>query len=523
MSVVIDNIDQAILEPTLLGAAFGGDVASWSTWRAVLKAAWGIELSRHEAKAFAAVAGSRKPPQQRVRELWAVVRRRGGKSRIAALIVCYVALFVQHRLAPGERGLCLVLSATLEQSKVALSYCQAFLERSTVLRQEIEDVTANEIRLKNGITIATHPNSFRSVRGRTLLCCVFDEISFWRDDTSATPDSEVYSAVLPSLATCNGLLVGISSPYRKAGLLHAKHKQYFGADGDDVLVVQGSSKMFNITLSDAVIEAQKAADPTASDSEWGGLFRADLVGLFDDNVIDLAAVRGRPLELPPLPSKYSYRCGVDPSGGAIGGDAYSITIGHREGERFVVDLCRGRRGPFDPAEVTGEYAGLCHDYHITAVTGDAYGREWVTAAWRKEGVSYANSDLNASMIYLEALPLFMRGLVELPADHLALLRELRLLERIPGRVGKDQVVHPRNAHDDLANSVCLCLRQLAVRASFFGPDATWIDGADTDSDAAKSKAELDADSNYRWRRDQYFRQVFGRGGRSRMIDWSRMP
>jgi len=56
-----------------------------------------------------------------------------------------------------------------------------------------------------------------------------------------------------------------------------------------------------------------------------------------------------------------------------------------------------------------------------------------------------------------------------------------LLERIPGRVGKDQVTHPRNCHDDLANAVCGCLRQLAVRVSFFGPDATWIDGPDLDA------------------------------------------
>jgi hypothetical protein len=41
------------------------------------------------------------------------------------------------------------------------------------------------------------------------------------------------------------------------------------------------------------------------------------------------------------------------------------------------------------------------------------------------------------------------------------LRELRLLERIPGRVGRDQVSHPRNAHDDLANALCICLRGLA--------------------------------------------------------------
>jgi hypothetical protein len=51
---------------------------------------------------------------------------------------------------------------------------------------------------------------------------VLDEVSFWRDDTTANPDIETYRAILPSLATTNGLLVGISTPYRKMGLLHQK-------------------------------------------------------------------------------------------------------------------------------------------------------------------------------------------------------------------------------------------------------------------------------------------------------------
>ena len=41
------------------------------------------------------------------------------------------------------------------------------------------------------------------------------------------------------------------------------------------------------------------------------------------------------------------------------------------------------------------------------------------------------------------------------------LKELRLLERSPGRIGRDQVSHPRNGHDDHANAVCGCLRVLA--------------------------------------------------------------
>ena len=64
------------------------------------------------------------------------------------------------------------------------------------------------------------------------------------------------------------------------------------------------------------------------------------------------------------------------------------------------------------------------------------------------------------MLYLESLPLWTRGLVSIP-DYPPLIRELRLLERIPGRIGKDQVTHPRNCHDDLANVTCAALAMAA--------------------------------------------------------------
>jgi hypothetical protein len=98
------------------------------------------------------------------------------------------------------------------------------------------------------------------------------------------------------------------------------------------------------------------------------------------------------------------------------------------------------------------------------VRGDAYAREWVAQAWAKTGIRYEKAELNASMLYLEALPSWTRGLVEIP-DHPALVRELHLLERIPGRIGKDQVTHPRNVHDDLANAVCGALAMLALAQS----------------------------------------------------------
>jgi hypothetical protein len=224
--------------------------------------------------------------------------------------------------------------------------------------------------------------------------------------------------------------------------------------------------------------AQRLADPTAASSEWDAEFRADLVGYLDDTVIDRAINRARPLELPPLGHGAFYRAFVDPSGGAVGGDAYSIAIAHKEDNKYVVDVVRGRRGPFDPAELTREYAALCLDYKVQTVVGDAYAAQWVTKAWQECGISYVHSDLNASQLYLECLPLFTRGLLELP-DHPTLIRELRLLERIPGRVGKDQVTHPRGCHDDHANAVCGCLRTIASYL-VHDPEMSWVSGPDTD-------------------------------------------
>ena len=215
------TIADALHDERLLGAAID-DITTWRTWLAVLKVAYALPLDNDESAIFAAVAGDRAPPSKRVRELWAVVGRRAGKSRIAAALAVYSAAFLPHRLARGERGLVLVLAASRDQARVVFDFTRGFLEESPVLRQEIEGITAYEIRLRNGVTIATHACSFRTVRGRTLLACIFDETAYWRDETSATPDVEVYRAILPAMMTTGGLLVSISTPYRRFGLLHAR-------------------------------------------------------------------------------------------------------------------------------------------------------------------------------------------------------------------------------------------------------------------------------------------------------------
>ena len=118
---------------------------------------------------------------------------------MAAAISCYIAALQNHKLAPGEVGYVLLLAASRSQASVAFDYVVGFLQSSPILKQQIDSVTASEVRLADGIVIGVHAGSYSTIRGRTLLAVVGDETSFWRDENSATPDLEIYRACIAQL------------------------------------------------------------------------------------------------------------------------------------------------------------------------------------------------------------------------------------------------------------------------------------------------------------------------------------
>ena len=86
----------------------------------------------------------------------------------------------------------------------------------------------------------------------------------------------------------------------------------------------------------------------------------------------------------------------------------------------------------------------------------------------------ARSDIAKSRLYVESLPLFMRGAVSIP-DHARLIRELRLLERRVGRSGKDVVDRGRNGSDDFAAND----REIETNNTRARPNgAEWLAGAE---------------------------------------------
>ena len=140
-------LDYAMTDPNLLGAALG-DPASWERWLAVLRGAFALPMSTQDAALFREVAGGRDPPVRRVDELWAVVGRRSGKTKIAAAVSVFIAAIERHQLSRGEIGHVLLLAASRDQARVAFEYVRGFFDSSPILRQEVVAVTANEVRLK---------------------------------------------------------------------------------------------------------------------------------------------------------------------------------------------------------------------------------------------------------------------------------------------------------------------------------------------------------------------------------------
>ena len=235
------SLPAALDDRNLFGAWFAG--ASWNAWRAVLKAAFAVPMSDDELELFRSVA-ERDPPRRRVRELWIVGGRRGGKDSIASAIAAWFTAFVSYEglLRPGEVATVVCLAVDRLQAQIVLRYVKAYFKQIDMLRGLVTREHADGLDLSTSAELSVLASNFRSVRGRTIACAILDEVAFWRDENTANPDIETYSALLPGMATLPGaMLIGISSPYRRGGLLFQKWKDHYGKADDDVLVIQAPS------------------------------------------------------------------------------------------------------------------------------------------------------------------------------------------------------------------------------------------------------------------------------------------
>jgi hypothetical protein len=432
------SVSDVMSSKALLGSFFAG--SSWDMWRSIIRAMSAEKMSTAEIETFRSVA-ERDPPTQPVSEAVFIAGRGAGKDSIATLIATNIAITFdpkRSKLRPGGKAVVMLLAVDRDQAGVAFNYIKGYFQEVPALAKLVKHIGNDSIELRNRCCIEVHTNSYRSVRGRSLLCVICDEVAFWRSEDSATPDVETAGAVQPGLARMRksgSMLILISTAHKRSGLLYQKWKDAYGRNDPDTLVVRGSTLQFNPTFDAKIIERQIASDPALYRAEYLSEWRDDLSTFISRDLLE-ASVDVGVLVRPPVDGVL-YFAFTDASGGVD--DSFTLGIAHHLFER---------RPPFDPYAVTAEVVALLKTYRCTVVVGDNYAAKWVSGAFVKAGAMYRKSNLDRSAIYLSVLPLFASGRARL-IDNPRLISQFAGLERRTFPTGRDRVDHGRAGHDDL--------------------------------------------------------------------------
>jgi len=152
------------------------------------------------------------------------------------------------------------------------------------------------------------------------------------------------------------------------------------------------------------------------------------------------------------PQGHRYFGFVDAAGGS-GADSMTLAIGHKDGERVILDAVREVRPPFSPEACVDEFSELLKRYRVTTIGSDRYAADWPVEQFRKRGITVKPSEKVTSDNYREMLPLLNTKTISL-LDHPRLVDQISKLERHAGRTGRDLITHrARVGHDDIAAAV----------------------------------------------------------------------
>lgn len=149
----------------------------------------------------------------------------------------------------------------------------------------------------------------------------------------------------------------------------------------------------NPTLPADYLERMAEEDPEAYRSEVLGEFRSGVSTLLDPENLNQCVVPSR-RELPPVQG-IRYVAFTDPASGG-GKDSFTLCVGHRDGERCVVDLLRAWKPPFNPQAIVAEASDVLRSYRCGNVVGDS--GEFVWSRFRECGIQYQGPRLTERQV-----------------------------------------------------------------------------------------------------------------------------
>jgi len=322
-----------------------------------------------------------------------VVGARSGKSYVLTLALLWKGLTADlSALAPGEQGYGIVVCPDMKLSRHALSYAAGLIASKLELDSLVKSQTKDQITLcrPDGklITIEALPatRGGGAVRGRTLFAAALDEVAFFRDDSFAVNDQDIFDAVEPRVTIPNGFLVLSSTPWLESGLLHTMWRDNY-THPRTALCAHAPTQLMRSdsrVICDKVDQA-RMQNPKNAAREFDAQFGATSSGLF----FDQTAVRGAMMrELSQIPVQQGARVwiAVDAAFSTDTSDLFgwavctSLVSGiirdgdlRREKRVTTVHECGGWPVDRAPREMALRLRDeVCKRYGVTRITIDQY-------------------------------------------------------------------------------------------------------------------------------------------------------
>jgi hypothetical protein len=303
---------------------------------------------------------------------------------------------------------------------------------------------------------------------------------------AANPDREILRALKPAMITQpDSLLIGLSSPYARKGLLYEKFRDHYARDDSSVLIWQAPTDVMNPQVDRQEIEQAYRDDPVSAAAEFGAEFRSDLQSYVDRETLEACVTLGC-YERAPVQGLH-YCAFLDAAGGS-GTDSMALSIGHRQDGIVIVDCLREIKPPFSPESTVAEFAGTCKAYRVYKIISDKWGGDWPAESFRKHSISCEAAAAPKSDLYRELLPAINSRKIDL-LDHPRAVSQLCALERRVARGGKDSIDHPPHANDDCANTIAGLFSLAKYGRYRYDETLNWVSGPPVaDADAEKAAA-----------------------------------
>ena len=323
---------------------------------------------------------------------------RAGKSTMASIIALYESICRAHiwrkYLPKGKKGYAVIIATRQKQAEdIIQADCTRLLEESP-LKYLIETAkgetpTKNELRLKNGLVIASFPCNSTAARGLPIFLLILDEVAHFYT-VGPKADITIVNSLMPRLAQFPGAkCLKISTPAAKMGMFWDEFNEGFEVPGR--LTVQAATRIVNPVIPQEFIDKEYRRDPDNAAREFGAEFAETVEGFFISSMDQLLACFTLAEDMP-FDGANRYYAAIDQSG-LSGRDRWGFSIAHEDYKikKHIVDCVRA----WDTKNldvIVNEIMFLLSSYKISTLFVDNYAKGFVESIFKNRGVEVIVAD-----------------------------------------------------------------------------------------------------------------------------------